>query len=521
MSHTKVNSTVQRALLWCAVSTPEQAKFDKYSLPEQEAQERAWCEQNGYIVTDVLRVPGHSRYYIDIHECAADMAKQGIYALTRLMELWKSKPRSFDVLVCRDFTRFARRAAMLTYIVEATLDAGALIYSLSDGWVNIDNSSIVVALAGFKTRHDISDLQVRKNDGMKSRMDRGLSQFAVLRSHKLIFDDKGKPSHLELNPDYSQLWIDLATLLLEGVSWRQIGVELYARFGHTTDGKPYTRAVLYKTMHNPYFWGHAAKDYGNQWGDWVFDENLAPPDGVMVNRNTHPAVYTGELAELVRSELRRRRMIEGRARPGETYPFTGLLRCDACGYYYVADFRVGAHVRKEHRSWRCGGRYAADFVCRNPMIANRIVQQDVNKFLIGLIADGTVDQLLRKRPDDQAQITVTRRDLDRLSKQLSGLIDKQTEPELAQSAQDVYTRKIIEIGRRIDALKQQLRNLEQISVSPVQVATMHRAYAELCAMGLEQFWLQESRVINQLLHRLMGNKRFVVGHRTLIGIIDR
>ena len=95
-----------RAIIWCAVSTKGQAVEEKDSLPTQEADARAKCDAEGWEVVDVLKVPGHSRNYIDIHECARDMRKNGIDAFDKLIRHWED--RDFDVLVARDGDRFAR-----------------------------------------------------------------------------------------------------------------------------------------------------------------------------------------------------------------------------------------------------------------------------------------------------------------------------------------------------------------------------------------------------------------------------
>jgi len=43
---------------------------------------------------------------------------------------------------------------------------------------------------------------------------------------------------------------------------------------------------------------------------------------------------------------------------------------------------------------------------------------------------------------------------------------------------------------------------------------------ELAEMSLEAFWNQESRYINQVLHRLMGKKRFLLLDGEIIGVAE-
>jgi hypothetical protein len=43
---------------------------------------------------------------------------------------------------------------------------------------------------------------------------------------------------------------------------------------------------------------------------------------------------------------------------------------------------------------------------------------------------------------------------------------------------------------------------------------------EIAAMSLEAIWQQESRYINQMLHRLMGKKRFLLLDGEVIGVAE-
>ena len=64
---------------------------EKLSLSQQEADARTLCEREGWQVIDVLRVPGHSRRYVDIHECARDMQAEGIDAFNKLLGYWEQR----------------------------------------------------------------------------------------------------------------------------------------------------------------------------------------------------------------------------------------------------------------------------------------------------------------------------------------------------------------------------------------------------------------------------------------------
>ena len=98
--------TETRCLIWCAVSSRAQNQPDKISLPQQEADSLKLANENSWRVVDVMRVPGHSRRYIDFHKLAEDAAREGIDAFHRLSRHWEA--RDFDVMIVLDGNRFAR-----------------------------------------------------------------------------------------------------------------------------------------------------------------------------------------------------------------------------------------------------------------------------------------------------------------------------------------------------------------------------------------------------------------------------
>lgn len=102
-----------RCIIWCAVSSRAQNEPDKISLSQQEADACALAEGNGWQILDVLKVPGHSRRYVDFHELASDAAKQGVDAFHRLLSHWEAQ--DFDVMIVRDGDRFTRTQALHAY----------------------------------------------------------------------------------------------------------------------------------------------------------------------------------------------------------------------------------------------------------------------------------------------------------------------------------------------------------------------------------------------------------------------
>ena len=77
-------------------------------------------------------------------------------------------------------------------------------------------------------------------------------------------------------------------------------------------------------------------------------------------------------------------------------------------------------------------------------------------------------------------------------------------------------------------LNQQLGNMkearirlkgESLAVS-TSTSNQQATLEELAELTLERFWHQESREINQMLHRIMGNRRLVILNGEVIGVAE-
>lgn len=515
-----------RAVVWCAVSTKAQTEEDKHSLPQQEADALALCEREGWRVAAVLTVPGHSRRYVDIHELADHARTDGIDAFDRILDLWRRE--AFDVLICRDGDRFARTQSLHAYFVERTIDIGARIYSLADGWIDERNYRMWTSMSGYKSASHIDGLVAAKQRGMEKRMERGLNGgMDIPTFYRIVRDEGGKPLHLEFREEYRQMMDDAAELLLAGTGWKQFAVELYLRFGHTNPktGQPYHDNSFYRWFHNPICWGVTAKGYRNKHGLWAFDENEPLPEGVKVNRKPKPpipAVWTGETAVKVQAELRRRAsVVKGRAKAGTKYLFTGLFVCAVCGRRFAAD-----ETSPKHLYWRCSAHtyrhYRIGQVCTNRrLLRNDVAQTYIDAILKTLLAEDSpdvtrllsgneeVDQRRRQIEQVRSQIVATNRRINRLI---------QRQADAPDNVADNYARQIEQAAQQLTGLENTLKQLESTMESPSAQKARQAAYDQIRRMGPEAFWLCQPYEINQILHELMGKHRFVVKDGEIIGI---
>lgn len=517
-----------KALIWCAVSTVAQANEDeKYSLPAQESDAKALCQREGWQIVDVLRVPGHSRDYKSIDKLASDAAAKGIDAFYRLIE--HLEKCDFDVLVCRDGNRFARRASLMAYIVESIVDdCGRRIYSFNDGWVDKQNAGMFAAMKGYSAAQDIKFLVDARRRGMHNRAERGLllSPRDPL-THVTIRDAIGKAVRVELNPARRRLWDDLAVLILEGITWGTIEKVLYDRFGHVDDsGRIYPRFAFYRTIHSPTTWGHIAVNRftredlppPDQFSAWVWDEYTPPPEGVTVYRNRIPAVYTGNLANRIQAELRRRAdVIVGRAAPRDTYRYSGVFVCGRCGRVMgaVRNPAASTHGLRCLGAWRLvRGVISCD---EKRITAERSLDHKMREILADWL-DGKPPPELELVSDDDStrRLVALESDIQAIEQQLDRLIFEQSlQPD---GAQPRYRAAITQLTERLAILQADaLATRTKAAVSLQDTERQTLALNDIRALTLAAFWRLSDREINQYLHRLLGSRHLVILDREIIG----
>jgi hypothetical protein len=336
---------------------------------------------------------------------------------------------------------------------------------------------------------------------------------------KPLRDEQGKLLPMTVDETLRRLWLDAATLFLEGVSYKTMERELYQRYGHVDrNGKPYATNFVRTVYLTPVFWGHSARffkdgrKHGWKVGAWIYDETLPPPEGVLLYRNTHEPVYTGELAERVKAELRRRETVSrGRSTSQRTGRFTGLFICAECTYYYGYD-RRGKYVYLY-----CGARNVGTYRSRPCSQTTGLTEQEAQDFF---------DDLLRRVLDanslaaafaeagsendsDALRAEQVELEVADLEAQAQRLIVKQASSPDALS--HMYDAEIKRIGERYKILKddlERMRYAEERRRAESQEEGV--VIGELNDLGLPAFWQLSDKTVNQMLHRLFGKKRFAV-----------
>lgn len=515
-----------RAIRWIAVSTQPQAEDDKLSLSTQDVDQRAVCERRGWQIVDTMIVPGHSRRYIDIHECARDMYAQGIDAFMRLMDHWKQ--RDFDVLVVRDNSRFARTQSLHAYVVESTIAAGAFIYSLADGEVDERNYRMWTAMGGYAASSEMDRLTKGRKRALSAAAAQGLPKVRLPDTHKAIRNDRGEVTHVEIPPRQSEIYSRLGELLLEGVGWAGLSNALVERFGiiNDTTGKPFETGTLHKRVYSPLFWGHIALGYAkrgkNNKHPWMLDKTFQSdvPEGVEMYYDALPAVIPEPLASRVKAEILRRTTTARRRWPvTDSYKFSGLLICADCKNRMIASIDRRQDGTPAHIYYRCGAaRYGkctnTKFVPETKVIAymDRILSRVAKSANWSSISAsfGVDDSTLK------AQLEFVERTISDAEQRIRRTILRQSEIEdanLASAFDDVLR----DLQVQLDQARFAKANLTASIQSDTDRARMTRGIDTLKKIGAQELWSLGSFEINQLLHDLFGGRCISIAGNQPIG----
>lgn len=90
-----------------------------------------------------------------------------------------------------------------------------------------------------------------------------------------------------------------------------------------------------------------------------------------------------------------------------------------------------------------------------------------------------------------------------------------------EDLQRVYDEEIAKLGEQLRIVKDARLRLQGETLATQQTeAVQQAALKELADLTPEKFWQQESRYINQVLHRLMGKRRLVILHGEVIGVAE-
>jgi len=223
--------------------------------------------------------------------------------------------------------------------------------------------------------------------------------------------------------------------------------------------------------------------------------------------------------DISKAELTRRETFRGRASPRTTNRFTGLFLCGACGWH-MSYARSPGYV-----ALRCNSRYDSSPTrpdCNErSYLREAVAQAYIDARLREMLALEDAASFLVDTPppaDTAQQLAALRGQVTEVEQQIQRMILKQTSAD--SGLHDQYDQAIANAGERLKILRARLKALEQSHAAQPSAAAQQRAYHDITAITLDGFWALPDRDINQLLLRLLGNRRFVARGGVVVGTAD-
>lgn len=508
-----VNTSSQaRAIIWTAVSSPEQAKDDKTSLESQYRAALAVADREGMIVIDHLSVPGHSRAETDILSLFDAYAEMGVWAYHKLRAHWQAG--DFDVLLAFHPNRLGRSFSVIAMCLENVVKRGRRAYFVQGGWADESNVSYFLAMAGVATTSETKQRVSLARHGARARVEAGLPARKASFTHRVVRDERGKGLRLELREDMRVVFDLAAGWLLEGASYLIIADRLNEIGVLGPYGGRMASAIVRRMFLHPNTWGVGVRDNGARVYDvWSFNPDIPPPANVTLERNPRnpiPPVWEGDTARLIQAELMRRYFLQkGHANP-QAYHLTGLINCADCGRRMVVKWggsggRYWGCVHRAVYAERCPNRKSLpDGVAKRQIVAflRRAAALRWGDLSAGLMGEGG--------PDHAGERARLEEGLAQADQEIRALISEQS--KAPESIRQYYRDQLEGVAARQEALKDALQRL------PRADANVHRAAAlqDLLSV-LDSLWDMPPNQVNRMLLAAMGRHRFVATGGQIVG----
>lgn len=505
----------KRVVVFCAVSSDEQASEGKMSIPDQLARQRERAAVNGWLITDEIVIEGFSRRFYTFLEFAKAAADAGHRDALRMFAHWES--RDFEILSCRDLSRLGREQSILSEVIARTIDCGAVVSPLDEAQLDSSNYRMIGAIGGVGASDHIDKLKRWRDSGMKARAARGeMIGGRVPKFYKLDVNNVMQPDR----ENFQRFFDDFAELFLVGVSYNTLPQELKAR-GHVDplNGKLFRDDALRRLLFSVRTWGGAEfnrtgrkRGIGNKHSDLWAVGRAQPPSDVYVVWNVCEPIWQGREGEAMKDEIERRHYaIRGSAHPRHTYPFTGLCVCAVCGSGLISQTVKGKSGTYRYLLCPTGVKHTT---CTNARVVPYYKVQDALDDFINRLAQHPDTIMDKEHTTHGKRLDTLDKEINRLTVRITNLIDLISEAPV--NARNDYQNKItLYTSQRETLLTERDRVMTENRDHEHIQASRREALASLRGVDI---WTLSPTEQNQRLRKLLGRLRVLCDDSEVIGL---
>lgn len=355
-----------KAAIYIRVSTEEQAR-EGYSIESQREICTRFINERKYDLTEV---------YIDEGYSSKNLKRPDIQRMLKDIELHK-----FNILVFWRLNRLTRSVKDKEFLFELFDSKRIDIKSMSEELDTTTASgrmvtNILVSVAQGEREQTAENV----HSTMYERAAIGLRNGAVAPYGYTIVDGK-----LIVVPDEAEVIKRIYDLYEKPLSFRAIA-KLFNQEGIVKRGtSKWADFTVQYILTNPVYCGKMRWNYRKASGKRTHKE--------IITDGTHEPIITVEHFERI-EQLRNRRAVK-REKVSSDFHFTGVLRCNRCGYGMIGLTQRDNKTGKSRRFYRCLGRSNYG-ICNMPIISEVALTEE---FLNCLKEDNVMFQKLISVPD--------------------------------------------------------------------------------------------------------------------------
>ena len=329
----------KRAVIYCRVSTQEQAQRDALAVQVQEAQNAV--KNNEWVLVD---------QYIEME---SGTTKHGRSEYMRLLDDIKDKNK-FDIIVIKSLDRLNRSAKNWYLFVEELVNNDKLLYIYMDRAFYKTDDRLISGVKAILAEQYSRDLSSKINNAHEYRQKNGTT---VLINNNTYGYVKNPDKSVSIHPEEAEMIRKIYRLAAQGCGSRTISKILYQDGIRNRNGNQLEESSIRRIIKNPLFKGvvvmnkrhfdfEKKKEIKNPKSEWIYHQGLVP------------AIVEEELWEKANKMLKlSAAQVKGTGRQKkhrELYDFSGKLTCGECGAPYYKTFRR-QYANPEHVivEWRC------------------------------------------------------------------------------------------------------------------------------------------------------------------------
>lgn len=329
----------KRAVIYCRVSTQEQAQRDALAVQVQEAQNAV--KNNEWVLVD---------QYIEME---SGTTKHGRSEYMRLLDDIKDKNK-FDIIVIKSLDRLNRSAKNWYLFVEELVNNDKLLYIYMDRAFYKTDDRLISGVKAILAEQYSRDLSSKINNAHEYRQKNGTT---VLINNNTYGYVKNPNKSVSIHPEEAKMIRKIYRLAAQGCGSRTISKILYQDGIRNRNGNQLEESSIRRIIKNPLFKGvvvmnkrhfdfERKKEIKNPESEWIYHQGLVP------------AIVEEELWEKANKMLKlSAAQVKGAGRQKkhrELYDFSGKLICGECGAPYYKTFRR-QYANPEHVivEWRC------------------------------------------------------------------------------------------------------------------------------------------------------------------------